>query len=243
VPVTRLRHRPAGEAGFTLMELVVAMTVGMIVLLALMNLVDRAMPAHARIEDRVEAQGRGRVALERIAGDLRSAVCITDGTATQALLPPLVSATAMSLVFYRELTDQADVSSAAVTRKPEMLQLRYAAATKTLFLRTWPTWDTTTTPPPSPGTGGTETPLLTGVTPTGADFFTYYAYDDVAVPSAGMTAAQRATIARVRFDFTVAPRRVNGAASSGTRFKDDVTLRLPPQLVAGQASGGPKCEI
>jgi prepilin-type N-terminal cleavage/methylation domain-containing protein len=68
--------RARDEAGFTLVELVVAMAIGVIVLLASFMLVDASTPLAQKTYDRVDAAQRGRLAMEIIGAELRSQVCM-----------------------------------------------------------------------------------------------------------------------------------------------------------------------
>ena len=64
------------QAGFALTELVVAMTVGLIVLMAAFLLLDRAHSASNEISDRQDAVQRGRQAMENLTRQIRSQVCL-----------------------------------------------------------------------------------------------------------------------------------------------------------------------
>lgn len=75
--VDRIRRRLGQESGFSLIELLVAATVGIIVILATFSLMDASTRASAGVEDRVEALQRGRTAYEQITQRLRSQVCPT----------------------------------------------------------------------------------------------------------------------------------------------------------------------
>ena len=58
-----MRARLTDEAGFTIVELLTAMVVGLLVLGAAFALVGRASALQARTQDRVDAHQRGRAAL------------------------------------------------------------------------------------------------------------------------------------------------------------------------------------
>jgi prepilin-type N-terminal cleavage/methylation domain-containing protein len=64
------------ESGFTLVELLVAMTIGVVVLFASFMLVDASAPLAQKTQDRVDATQRGRLAMEIIGAELRSQVCM-----------------------------------------------------------------------------------------------------------------------------------------------------------------------
>jgi prepilin-type N-terminal cleavage/methylation domain-containing protein len=70
--MTRVRD----ESGFTLVELLVAMTIGVVVLFASFMLVDASTPLAQKTQDRVDAAQRGRLAMEIIGAELRSQVCM-----------------------------------------------------------------------------------------------------------------------------------------------------------------------
>ena len=79
-PVMRRRlHRlRSDESGFTLVELLAAMSIGIIILMAAFMLLDRATAISQEIANRQEALQRGRVAMEQIVRELRSQVCLGD---------------------------------------------------------------------------------------------------------------------------------------------------------------------
>jgi Tfp pilus assembly protein PilW len=68
--------RARDESGWTLIELLMAMTIGVVVLFACFMLVDAAAPLAQKTQDRVDAAQRGRLAMEIIGAELRSQVCM-----------------------------------------------------------------------------------------------------------------------------------------------------------------------
>jgi prepilin-type N-terminal cleavage/methylation domain-containing protein len=68
-------HRFSAERGFTLIELVVGMAIGMIVLLAAFNVIDRAFINNKAVTDREDALQRGRITLEQMTRQIRSMTC------------------------------------------------------------------------------------------------------------------------------------------------------------------------
>jgi prepilin-type N-terminal cleavage/methylation domain-containing protein len=70
---------PRDESGFTLVELLTAMLVGGVVLMALFGLVDTMTVTHGRTVERMDALQRARVGTALIGQRLRSAVCPDDG--------------------------------------------------------------------------------------------------------------------------------------------------------------------
>jgi prepilin-type N-terminal cleavage/methylation domain-containing protein len=100
-------NRASDERGMTLIEMLVAMSVGMIVLLAAFMLLDRSFSASGQIADREDALQRGRQAMELMTRQLRSQVCI--GTANV----PMVQGLDNSVTFYGSLSE----SSQSVTKR------------------------------------------------------------------------------------------------------------------------------
>jgi prepilin-type N-terminal cleavage/methylation domain-containing protein len=94
---SRLRRMRSDESGFTLVELLTAMSIGLIVLMAGFLLLDRATSASVEIADRQEAVQRGRMAMERITRQLRSQVCLGDET------EPITFGDDDQIVFYADL--------------------------------------------------------------------------------------------------------------------------------------------
>jgi prepilin-type N-terminal cleavage/methylation domain-containing protein len=68
--------RVSDESGFSLIELVMALAIGTIVLLAAFMLVDASTPLAQRTNERVDAFQRGRLALDIVGAELRSQVCM-----------------------------------------------------------------------------------------------------------------------------------------------------------------------
>ena len=70
--MTRLRD----EQGFTLVELLVGMVIGTLVVLAAFTVLDATGTLATKAQDRVDASQRGRLAMDVIASELRSQVCL-----------------------------------------------------------------------------------------------------------------------------------------------------------------------
>jgi len=138
------------QRGFTLVELLTAISIGMIVLMAAFMVLDRTISASSQIADRSEALQRGRQAMSTITRELRSAVCV--GTTV-----PIVAGTDNTVTFYADLTDDGPTIANPIKQR----QLSWSSTTNTI----------TETVTPSAGTypsltftgTATSTPLLTNV--------------------------------------------------------------------------------
>ena len=91
----RLRH----ESGVTLVELMVAMMIGTMTILAVYGVLDTSIKQSTRIAGRVNATQRGRIAMDTITRQLRSQVCYS------ATVPALVSGTDDVVRFHADLSD------------------------------------------------------------------------------------------------------------------------------------------
>lgn len=89
--------RARGEEGFTVVELVCGMALGIIILFATWAMLDTTLTVSRSNEARVNASQRSRLAMEDMITQLRSQVCLGPGT------PPIVSGTDTSITFYANL--------------------------------------------------------------------------------------------------------------------------------------------
>jgi hypothetical protein len=80
--LTRLQPIPDSlirdERGFTLVELVVALVAGMVVLLALFSVLDVSLRHSTAVQDRVQANQIGRIAMTKMVDEMHSA-CLSPG--------------------------------------------------------------------------------------------------------------------------------------------------------------------
>jgi hypothetical protein len=95
--VSRLRQ----EAGMTLMELMTAISIGMVVLLGMFALLDGSVRLNTNVMSKTDAMQRGRIALDVLTQELRSQVCLPNlgGPAIVA------GATANSVEFYSDFSE------------------------------------------------------------------------------------------------------------------------------------------
>jgi type II secretory pathway pseudopilin PulG len=191
-----MRRRLSHEAGFTVIELLMAMTIGIVVLGAAMVLVSRATSLTTTTQNRVDAHQRGRAALESIVSELRSGVCAVPTTGDPQ--PPLISGTGTRVEFY--------ANTAGANAQPQRRVLRYDAVTHTIWEdvfqgqspATDPTGKTGQTVLPIPDTArvGVARRVLANVYPpdAGRPIFTYWSYglyQTVAPPNAAYKVADK----------------------------------------------------
>lgn len=229
----RPRPRPLGdESGFTLVELLAAMSIGMIVLLGCFALLDRSVTASHEITQRQEALQRGSVGLENITRQLRSQVCLgTDVT-------PIVQGQANELTLYVDLSDG--------TRPAERRRLVYdpSAQTITQFREVGSgTVPNVTFAPP------VQEILLTRVTAApGEAVFRYYAFP-ASLPAPGasgvlteltapLSSTDAARVVKVGVGFVSLPEQASMPQRLGTTLHESVFVRSAD---TNKQQGGPRC--
>jgi prepilin-type N-terminal cleavage/methylation domain-containing protein len=118
--VRRLRH---DQSGFTLPELLVAIPIGIIVLLATFFTLDSSIVLTGKVTDRVDRTERSRVAMEDITRKLRSQVCPDLGKSA------LISADDYSVKFYSFLGTRPFV--------PDIREIYWDTNTNSIIERKW----------------------------------------------------------------------------------------------------------
>jgi prepilin-type N-terminal cleavage/methylation domain-containing protein len=95
--MSRLRR----QDGFTVMEMVVAMTIGLVVLTATFTLLDSTVRLNSGVLAKTDAMQRGRQAMDTLTQQLRSQVCLD-----YAHSAVIAGATANSVTFYADFTKE-----------------------------------------------------------------------------------------------------------------------------------------
>jgi hypothetical protein len=213
------------EAGFTLAEMLIAATVGFVVIAATLGLLESTMRLDNGVMAKTDAQQRGRLAMDRITQELRSQVCLN--LTTPAIVP--LKSTADSVTFYSDFGTN--------IAKPPMLRTitfdnTTGEVTESDVLGTGPDggpFDYSGTP--------TKQVILQGVTRvvesdgTTRPFLKYYAYETKAgvlgttqVLSPPLADAAAARVARIEISYTARP---TGATdnTNATDIKDEISVR------------------
>jgi prepilin-type N-terminal cleavage/methylation domain-containing protein len=221
------------ERGFSLIELLVAMVIGMVVLMAAFMVLDRTISASGQVADRTEALQRGRQAMDLVTRQLRSQVCV--GTTK-----PIVSGTDTSISFYADMSDG--------TTPIKQRTLSYSSATDTITesvvtgAGTYPSLTFTGAP--------TSSPLLTKVKQildggtTRRPIFRYYGYQTgttngtLVQLSTPLSATDLGRVALIKVGFrTFAVRPISNDKDSAA-LEDDVYTRT---AVPTELQGAPEC--
>lgn len=158
------------ERGFTLVELLAAMAIGMIVLLGSWALLDIGVRQTKVTEGRVEAIARGRQGMELIAQRVRAQMCLGTGK------PAMVAGEQNRMRFFSSLTLGSDGNPAV-----ELREIEFVPAGQRVVERKWTSWTESGVAPNitiAPAGTPTERVLLDRVVnSTGQPFFRYWAFN------------------------------------------------------------------
>ena len=222
--MSRLRS----QEGFTLAEMLIAATVGFVVLAATLGLLDSTLRLDNGVMAKTDAQQRGRLAMDRITQELRSQVCLN--LTTPAIVP--VKSTADSVTFYSDFGSN--------VKKPPILRTitfnnTTGEITESAVLGKGPDGGPFTfTDPP------TNSVIFQGATRVvEADnsvrpFLRYYAYQTVGgvlgttqeltPPLTAAGASTVARVARIEISFTARPTGAKNNTNA-TDIKDEISVR------------------
>jgi type II secretory pathway pseudopilin PulG len=229
-----MRRLHSDESGFTITELLTAMVLGMIVLLAAAMLLDSSITRSNEVADRQDANQRGRLAMEIVSRDLRSQVCLKDQR-------PIVVGEDQQVSFYADLseTDAVDLRTFSYVPASNRLDETIVKGTG-LF----------------PDLVFTDVPktkwILQAVRPikNGANdipIFRYYGYKIGGAPGelellpTPLTLANRQRVVVIRVAFLALPTRTlatNTTGEDSTAFETDVYVRLADPT---KPLDGPRC--
>jgi hypothetical protein len=164
--LARIRRRLGQERGFTLTELLVAASVGIVIVGVAFGLLDSVVRTFGTSGQRVDVSQRGRLAVDQLTSRLRSQVC--GGDPDNGFTPAIVQATPTKVAFWSDTGDG--------TRR--LRGLEYVNGVINEY--TYPSSNPNATP-------ATTRQLTTSVAPsnTGTNvFFRYFAYNPAAANTA-----------------------------------------------------------
>jgi hypothetical protein len=236
-------RRSDGEAGFTVVEMLVATLVSGIVFMALISIVDAAQRTSTRVTQRIDSSQRGRVVMEQITQSMRSQVCIKD----DPVLSPLAIGEANRLVFYAARPSKVAGQAKPTDFAPQRRELRYQNGAfyeeMTPGTGSYPDMSFAATP-------ATRRVLANGIVPQtpGQPIFTYWSLLDDGTVSPNplvlpLDAEERESV--VRIDIAFAARPSDGPKNRGTEtsFESSVTVRLPTRTDSDNPGSGPACML
>jgi Flp pilus assembly pilin Flp len=218
------------ERGITLVEVMVAATIGTVVMLGLLGLLDATTRVSARVTARADSGMRGREAMEQMVQLLRASVCMKQA----ATLTPIDSASDTSVTFYADIAHPSGTGTDDFI--PQKFQLSLSGGT--LTQTTWTgagTYADPTTPLTFSGAGATRPVLANVRAKPGVPIFSFYAYNGSTAPdpyngatalTSPLSAADLAKVAMVRIAFVAGPLgKVAPDPKSDTALDEIVRLR------------------
>jgi Tfp pilus assembly protein PilW len=256
------------DAGFTLMELLMAMFTAIIVVGALLSILDISLQQESRVVNRTQANQIGRTAMSNIVDQLHSAC--TGTTPIQMPSGTLAELTPTGPTSLWFISSYGDSDTAeAVLSEVTMHDIAWAkTSTSNTGLELGKLTDYQFAGSGTPGSWTFKSPLKPAnaspvkvvaenvIRPTGGAIFQYFKYEtnstsasyDQLVPMASselgtnLTTTGAASIAKVTINYTQAPVGENGVADTRAdrtvSFSDSVVFRLDPTT---SGSEGP-CE-
>jgi hypothetical protein len=160
------RARLADERGFSLVELLAAMVVGIIVLLAVFGLLDTVVRLQAKSADGIDTTDRGRIGIDEVSQSLASRICLGS-------VPSLVDARDDRVEFYASLAPENGTVRLVVQRR------RLTVTGTSMREDVWTSSPPVAPPnlPPASTTAPTRTrTIVSGIRTTGTTpVFRYYA--------------------------------------------------------------------
>jgi Tfp pilus assembly protein PilW len=224
--------RARDQHGQTLVELVIGMMLGVIVLLAAYTVLDAATPLAAKTQDRVDAYQRGRLALDVMASELRSQVCLPG--AIPAIIP--TSSTDTEIWFY---SNTGNDSEAPQRRR---IYLTGNALKEDLWKGTFDLATGAVTFPVN--ATSTRTLVSPVVAVSGTPIFSYWGFDanlpasvnqPISVP---VSATNAQKVVQVDISFVSRPTNATGASPRDSTFQQSVFFRTADPT---DPAKGPKC--
>jgi prepilin-type N-terminal cleavage/methylation domain-containing protein len=205
------RPRRRAQAGFTLVELMVAIVLASVFALAIYGIFFNVLDNARTQQSQWMAQQDGRTAIDRMTGEIRQAVSPDDG-----LTPPLISVSASSIEMY------VDPSRVLTSLRPVPHKVRYAIVSGQLVReRATPT---NTVAPFSYGAYGADEILVSGVQNGSIPLFSAVAEDGSALPATlAAGAPQLRDVSQLTVRLVIGQR--TGAKATTMELNTDVALR------------------
>jgi type II secretory pathway pseudopilin PulG len=222
------------ERGFTLIESLVAISIGMIVIFGLFALIDVSTRGSAWVASRVDADQRARPVLQRLLDELHS-TCVGPNTT------PVVAGSGDTSLSFLQQTG----SAVSPTPDKRVVTLTGNTLTESIYPATGgtaPNWTFATSP-------SSTRQLLTGAgagsAPSSQPLFQYFAYQGGQLSTTPLptplSTADAVRTSEITISFWVAPTSTPVPDShASVALSDSVTLRLAPPA-EDTAQANPPC--
>jgi hypothetical protein len=212
------------DAGVTLVELLIAMSIGMMTLFAVFAVLDTSVKQSNAVAGRVNATQRGRIAMDTITRQLRSQVCYSP------IVPALVSGTDNAVKFHTDLSDG--------TRLIEQREITYDPVAKTMTEKTWAGVGNPITFPALTKNRQILSEVTNRVPPEPTAIFRYYAYNvpPVTVPPTApkpsvllptpLGPTDLARVAKIDVGFTTMPPNAKPSPAASVTLQNEIYVRV-----------------
>lgn len=223
--LTRARARELlrDDAGFSLIELLVALAIGTIVLTAVMIVFLNGMQGTAKVTDRADSTARARTTTNIISSLLQAATCNFNSA-------PITSATATSVTFTANIGD-ADAGAL-------QYRIRWDGSTNTVYQDTFNSTGTVSTTDSTlvfPSTPTSTKVIGTNLAPRdGSTLFTYYPFNTTTGQISQTAATAPITDANVRRSIVAVKTELLGLADKTNSSPNPVTTAVEAQSIVGQ---------
>jgi Tfp pilus assembly protein PilW len=213
------------QDGFTLAEVLIAATVGFVVLAAALGLLESTLRLDNGVMAKTDAQQRGRLAMDRITQELRSQVCLN--LTTPAIVPTV--STADSVTFY---SDFGQDNTKPPMKRTITFNPTTGDVTESKVLGKGPDGGPFTfTDAPTSSVIFQNATRVVEADKSVRPFLKYYAYQTVSgvlgttqVLDPPLNAAAAARVARIEISFTARPTGAKDSTNA-TDIKDEISVR------------------
>jgi prepilin-type N-terminal cleavage/methylation domain-containing protein len=249
--IERLRRE---EGGFTLIELMVGISVGLIVLFAAFNLIDSTSKATQKVDDRVDTTQRGRLAMGHITQSLRSRVCLEANDPTNNYADDsttsVIYADSNIVLFYADLGDE--------NFRPDLILFWYVAGglheftftasgtapNLTYDLNDWSKYRSIATHVSPPPSGQVFRYYAGRLTPTAGDPDNYATDLQLSPGGGALSASDLKRVLRIDIAFKVSPVKGETGTPRDTTFQSTVTARgARPPTPAKDTNGDGQTDV
>jgi len=211
-------NRLRSQAGFTLPEILVAMTISLMTLIAVLALLDTTVKQSNAVAGRVNATQRARITMDTITRQLRSQVCYSP------VVPALVSGTDNAVKFHVDLSNG--------TLPIEQREIVFNPVAKTINERTWAGVGAPLGFPTLTKDRQLLNEVLPRIPPEPTAIFRYFAYSTAPTPRPDLqlptplNATDLARVAKIEVGFLTLPPGAKPTSAAAVTLQNEIYVRV-----------------
>ena len=218
------------QRGFTLVEMLIAMSISIVVLIGILSLLEVTTRGSARVAVRVQADQLARTTLQRLVDELHS-TCVAPNVLPVVATSNGYSSGDSTLIFL-----QKSGSSVSLTPDEHIVTLSGGTLTERIYPATGgtaPTWTFSSTPSSTTQLQANVGPAQVGSSSQTVPLFQYFAYNGASLSTTPLptplNASDAARTVAVTVSFAVLPSsNPTNDPHAGVSVSDSVVLRLSP---------------